>query len=283
MTHLTRGRAQATGPAGRAGGARYSQQSFLPVVFLEWALPVLSTARGPPLTRQRGFPQGHRKAAFLAGAWRCTSKKSHKLQTAPGPESVWTGAPSPQAQTPSPNVPEPSTPVHKHHSSLTAEHQLPPAPPPRKAWPQRTGGLAVAPMGKELGFGQTCSPELQSHHSHGRHRQPHCMAVAPLPSPGGAQPPLTEAPEVQLSLCSGLASKFSRKQRRDSGLTASLACFDLLPLLRVWGCGEQPMRPHFASVILEHETLNLLFFFMPLAQHPIGVQTHPFGLPRIQA
>lgn len=150
MTHLTRGRAQATGPAGRAGGARYSQQSFLPVVFLEWALPVLSTARGPPLTRQRGFPQGHRKAAFLAGAWRCTSKKSHKLQTASGPESVWTGAPSPQAQTPSPNVPEPSTPVHKHHSSLNAEH------PPHQEKPglRELGAWQWRPWARSLGLGR---------------------------------------------------------------------------------------------------------------------------------
>lgn len=74
MTHLTRGRAQATRCA---RGARHNQQSFLPLVFLEWALPVLNTGLGPLLTRQWGFPQGHRTAFFLAEVQRYTSKKSH--------------------------------------------------------------------------------------------------------------------------------------------------------------------------------------------------------------
>lgn len=105
---------------------------------------------GPPLTGQRGFPQGHRTAAFLAGAWRCTSKKSHQLQPAAGPESVWTGALSSQAQIPSPDVPEPSTPVHKHLSGLTAE-----PPPPKESLASENRGPGSGAQGKELGLEQT--------------------------------------------------------------------------------------------------------------------------------
>ncbi|XP_036091792.1 collagen alpha-1(I) chain-like [Rousettus aegyptiacus] len=105
---------------------------------------------GPPLTGQRGFPQGHRTAAFLAGAWRCTSKKSHQLQPAAGPESVWTGALSSQAQIPSPDVPEPSTPVHKHLSGLTAE-----PPPPKESLASENRGPGSGAQGKELGSTQS--------------------------------------------------------------------------------------------------------------------------------
>lgn len=77
MTHRARGRAQA---AGCAQWARHSQQSFLPLEFLEWALPVLNSALGPLLTEQQwGFPQGHWTAFFLADGQRCTSKKSHRF------------------------------------------------------------------------------------------------------------------------------------------------------------------------------------------------------------
>lgn len=53
------------------------QLSFLPLEFLEWALPILK-AVGPLLPRSgpRGFPRGHRRP-FLAEVRRCTSKKPH--------------------------------------------------------------------------------------------------------------------------------------------------------------------------------------------------------------
>ena len=124
------------------------QLSFLPLEFLERALPVLKVA-GPLLTRQRGFPQG-RQRAFLAEVRRCTSKKSHRLQPAAGPESVWTGAPSHQVQIPGPAVPEPSTPAPNH---LPVSLQN---PPPKRNLAQGTGGLAAAPMGMALGLEQAC-------------------------------------------------------------------------------------------------------------------------------
>lgn len=132
-------------------GARHSQQSFLPLVFLvflELALPVLKAALGPLAHRGwRGFPQGHQTAFFLAEVWRCTSKKLHKLQPVAGPENVWTSTPPP-----SPNS-----------QSLCSRIQLScqprgGAPPPKESRSQRTGGrrqgdwLAVAPMDRTLGF-----------------------------------------------------------------------------------------------------------------------------------
>lgn len=104
-------------------GARHSQQSFLPLVFLvflELALPVLKAALGPLAHRGwRGFPQGHQTAFFLAEVWRCTSKKLHKLQPVAGPENAGQALP-PQAQIPSPCVPESSSPA-----SLVVEPPLP--------------------------------------------------------------------------------------------------------------------------------------------------------------
>lgn len=186
MTHLTSGRTQLC----RAGGARQSQQSFLPLVFLERALPVLKAAQDPCLlTRPAGISSGASDTFFLAEVRRCTSKKSHELQPAAGPEGVWTGAPFLQAQIPSPDVPETSTAaVPRRGLSLSAErlglgryvHTGP-------------GGLRVtAPRHYQCG----CSP--------------HCCP----PPPAGGQPLLTEATAVRLSLCSRSTSRFPRNQTK---------------------------------------------------------------------
>lgn len=137
---------------------------------------------GPPLTGQRGFPQGHRTAAFLAGAWRCTSKKSHQLQPAAGPESVWTGALSSQAQIPSPDVPEPSTPVHKHLSGLTAE-----PPPPKESLASENRGLAVAPKARSLGWSRPFTRTLVTRQSW-KAPPASLHGCSPLPSQAGPAP-----------------------------------------------------------------------------------------------
>lgn len=275
MTCLTRGRAQATGGA---GGARHSQRSFLPAEFLEWALPVLSAAWDPRLPGSGDFLRGiGRPPSWLKRGG--TLPRSHTNSSLPLARKASGRVPlPPQPELPALMFQKPA----QQRTNTTPVSLQSTSPAPRKAWPQRTRGPAVAPVGQELGFGQTRSAELRSRRSHGRHRQPHCMAVAPCLPQVGSSP---HSPRLQKSSSVSAPGwhRNSLGSKADSGVTASLACFNRFPRLHVWGYREQPVGPHFASVTLEHETPNLLFFFMPLAQHPIGVQTHPLGLPRIQA
>lgn len=131
MTHLTRGRAQATRCA---RGARHNQQSFLPLVFLEWALPVLNTGLGPLLTRQRGFPQGHRTARFLAAVQRFTSKKSHTFLALTS-----------------------QSPALQHPNTTPVPLQSPPYVPPQKSLASENWGPGIALTDKALGFEQMCT------------------------------------------------------------------------------------------------------------------------------
>lgn len=249
MTHLTSGRTQLC----RAGGARQSQQSFLPLVFLERALPVLKAAQDPCLlTRPAGISSGASDTFFLAEVRRCTSKKSHELQPAAGPEGVWTGAPFLQAQIPSPDVPETSTAaVPRRGLSLSAErlglgryvHTGP-------------GGLRVtAPRHYQCG----CSP--------------HCCP--PPPRRGGS--PYSPRPQRSDSASAPGAHQDSLgiKQRRDSGLNTSLA---LPPGL---GHMEQPMGPPASSTLPSAQPLPQTPRFQPPALHPSGYT--PLSLSRIGA
>lgn len=92
----------------------------------------------------------------------------------------------------------------------------------------------------------------------------------PLPSHGGPAP-LTQAPVVQLSLCSRRASRFARKQRRETGSHHRLA--SSAPRL---GWGAVQGTPLVASAILSRRPQTSSTPSMPLAQHPIGGRTWSF-------
>lgn len=157
MTRPTRGRAQATG---RAGGARHSQQRFLPVVFLEWALPVLSAARDPRLPGSGDFLRGiGRPPSWLerGGAL----PRSHTNSSPPLARKASGQAPFP----PKPKFPAlmSQNPAHQCTNTSLASPQS--SHPPRKAWPQRTGGLAVAPKARSLGWSRPFTRTLVTRQS----------------------------------------------------------------------------------------------------------------------
>lgn len=164
-------------------------------------------------------------------------------------------------------------------------------PPPTKAWPQRTGGLAAPSQTRHLALSRCVQAgpgrkdqSLNTISSQWEAPPASLRGCSPLlSSSGGAQPPLTKVPVVQLSFCSGLASKFSRKQRRDSGLISSLACFHLSPLLHVWGAGSSSWDPIGPLPSWSRRPPTSSASSTPLAQHPIGVHTYPLGFSRIHA
>lgn len=80
---------------------------------------------------------------------------------------------------------------------------------------------------------------------------------------------LTQAPEVRLRLCSRLASRFSRKQRREWSHTGP-ARVRLSPRLHRWGWGAVQGIPQAASAILSRRPQISFPTSVPLAQHPVG-------------
>ena len=84
-------------------------------------------------------------------------------------------------------------------------------------------GPASSSHNRTPGFGQTCARWAWPDKTRGDTSLCHRVAVAPTTFPSLHQPPLTQASVVQLSLCFRPTLRFSRKQRRDGGLTTSLA------------------------------------------------------------